>query len=184
VPKVRPSLLRALPWLILIVAMGLSLAIWESNRLRGRDLARVEFDLLVTRLSDSIQRRMVANEQVLRSVEGLFDASKDVSREEFRTFVAAQHLEKNYPGIQGIGFSRLIRPAELAAHVARIRGEGFSRYELRPPGARDIYSSIIYLEPFDWRNQRAFGYDMYSEPVRHKAMLRAAETGAAALSAW
>jgi PAS domain S-box-containing protein len=182
VPKVRPSLLRALPWLILIVAMGLSLAIWESNRLRGRDLARVEFDLLVTRLSDSIQRRMVANEQVLRSVEGLFDASKDVSREEFRTFVAAQHLEKNYPGIQGIGFSRLIRPAELAAHVARIRGEGFSRYELRPPGARDIYSSIIYLEPFDWRNQRAFGYDMYSEPVRHKAMLRAAETGAAALS--
>jgi len=182
VPGIRLPLLRSLPWLILLGALALSLAIWESSRLRGRDLARVEFDLLVTRLSDSIQRRMIANEQVLRSVEGLFDASKDVSREEFRSFIAAQHLEQNYPGIQGVGFSRLIRPAELAAHVARIRGEGFPHYELRPSGSREIYSSIIYLEPFDWRNQRAFGYDMYSEPVRHKAMVRAAESGASALS--
>ncbi len=181
-PKVRLSLLRALPWLILLGALGLSLAIWESSRLRGRDLARVEFDALVTRLSDSIQRRIIANAQVLRSVEGLFDASKGVSRNEFRSFVAAQHLEQNYPGIQGVGFAQLIRPSELAAHVARIRSEGFPRYELRPPGTRDIYSSIIYLEPFDWRNQRAFGYDMYSEPVRHKAMVRAAESGASALS--
>ena len=92
VPKVRPSLLRALPWLILIVAVGVSLAIWESNRMRTRDLVRVEFESLVTRLSDSIQRRMVANEQVLRSVEGLFDASEGVSRQEFHNFVAAQHL--------------------------------------------------------------------------------------------
>ena len=182
VPTFRSSLLRALPWLILLVAMGLSLAIWESSRSRSRDFASAEFESLVTRLSDSIERRLVANEQVLRGVEGLFDSSAEVSREEFRRFVAAQHLERNYPGIQGVGFSRLIRPAELPAHVAKIRREGFPRYELRPPGARDVYSSIIYLEPFDWRNQRAFGYDMYSEPVRRKAMSRAAETGAAALS--
>jgi CHASE1-domain containing sensor protein len=53
---------------------------------------------------------------------------------------------------------------------------------LRPPGERRHYSSIVYLEPFDWRNQRAFGYDMYSEPVRQRAMERAWKSGAAALS--
>ncbi|WP_353850005.1 CHASE domain-containing protein [Accumulibacter sp.] len=54
-----------------------------------------------------------------------------------------------------------------------IRADGFPEYALRPPGERRHYSSIVYLEPFDWRNQRAFGYDMYSEPVRQRAMERA-----------
>lgn len=47
---------------------------------------------------------------------------------------------------------------------------------------RDIYSAIVYLEPFDWRNQRAFGYDMYSEPTRRQAMAPARDSGAGTLS--
>ncbi|MDX8400109.1 MAG: CHASE domain-containing protein, partial [Gallionellaceae bacterium] len=37
-------------------------------------------------------------------------------------------------------------------------------------------------EPFFDRNLRAFGYDMYSEPVRHEAMQKALESGNATLS--
>ncbi len=53
---------------------------------------------------------------------------------------------------------------------------------MQPPGSRAQYSSIVFLEPFDARNRRAFGYDMYSEPVRREAMERARDTGRAALS--
>ncbi len=42
--------------------------------------------------------------------------------------------------------------------------------------------SIVYLEPFDWRNQRAFGYDMWSERVRNAAMSRARDEGRVAIS--
>lgn len=38
------------------------------------------------------------------------------------------------------------------------------------------------MEPFDERNKRAFGYDMFSENVRRKAMTRARDTGLPALS--
>ncbi|MFM7651959.1 MAG: diguanylate cyclase domain-containing protein, partial [Vulcanococcus sp.] len=41
---------------------------------------------------------------------------------------------------------------------------------------------IEFLEPFDWRNQRAFGFDMYSEAVRRQVMERARITGSASLS--
>src|SRR5690606_28529581 len=47
---------------------------------------------------------------------------------------------------------------------------------------RDAYSSILYLEPFTGRNLRAFGYDMFSEPVRREAMERARDSGLPALS--
>ena len=53
---------------------------------------------------------------------------------------------------------------------------------MSPEGEREVYTSIIYLEPFSGRNLRAFGYDMFSEPVRRAAMERARDTDAAALS--
>jgi CHASE1-domain containing sensor protein len=63
-----------------------------------------------------------------------------------------------------------------------MRDRGHAGYRIKPSGARAEYSSIIYLEPFNWRNQRAFAYDMLSEPVRGEAMRRARSTGEAALS--
>ena len=45
-----------------------------------------------------------------------------------------------------------------------------------------LFRSIIYLEPFSDRNLRAFGYDMFSEPVRRAAMERARDMNAPSLS--
>ena len=81
-----------------------------------------------------------------------------------------------------MGFSVLIPRAELARHVRELRQEGFPEYRLKPDGVRELYSAIIYLEPFTGRNLRAFGYDMFSELVRRAAMEQARDTGAAALS--
>ncbi len=81
-----------------------------------------------------------------------------------------------------MGFAVPVPAAQLASHEQRIRAEGFPDYRVSPPGKRDFYTAIVYLEPFDWRNQRAFGYDMYSEPVRREAMERARALGVPALS--
>jgi CHASE1-domain containing sensor protein len=70
----------------------------------------------------------------------------------------------------------------LPQHIQKIRQEGFPGYKICPEGDREIYSSIIYLEPFSDRNLRAFGYDMFSEPVRRKSMEQARDTNIAALS--
>jgi PAS domain S-box-containing protein len=84
--------------------------------------------------------------------------------------------------VLGIGFSQVITPSQLTAHTEAIRREGFADYTVRPVGVRDLYTSIIYLEPFSGRNLRAFGYDMWSEPVRRAAMMQARDTGEASLS--
>ena len=83
------------------------------------------------------------------------------------------------PGIQGIGYSVHLPAARLDAHPSTIRAEGFPEYAIRPAGARAQYTSIIYLEPFDRRNQRAFGFDMFSEANRRAVMERARMPSAA-----
>jgi CHASE1-domain containing sensor protein len=61
-----------------------------------------------------------------------------------------------------------------------MRAAGFPDYEVKPPGPRDFYTSITHIQPFAGRNLRAFGYDMFSEPVRRAAMEAARDSGAAA----
>ena len=180
--NMRGRFVQALPWLILGAGILLSLGLWYDARVTSREKARVEFDFMLDQVARSIDGRIKSNVQVLRSVEGLFDSSDEVTRREFAAFVAALHLEELYPGIQGVGFSLAIPADRKSAHVEAIRRQGFPDYRVRPAGERELYTSIIYLEPFDWRNQRAFGYDMYAEPVRQRAMARARDTGRAALS--
>lgn len=129
-----------------------------------------------------VQERLSGYALILRGAAGLFAASDTVDRHEWHAYIETLGAACSVPGVQGIGFAQRIAPNELAAHLASIRAEGFPDYNLRPAGERDMYSSIIYLEPFRDRNLRAFGYDMFSEPVRRAAMEQARDTGKTALS--
>ena len=141
-----------------------------------------EFDLVCDEIRNNIQARLATNAQILRGGAALFNATGTVSRETWRTFSQGLQLEHNFPGIQGVGFSVLVPAAGLEGHVGIIRAEGFPEYSVFPAGVRPVYSSIIYLEPFTERNLRAFGFDMFSEPVRRAAMEQARDNNKPALS--
>jgi CHASE1-domain containing sensor protein len=88
--------------------------------------------------------------------------------------------ERTLPGIEALGIAAIIPPARLPAHVAAMRAAGFPDYEVKPPGPRELYTAVTHIQPFEGRNLRAFGYDMFSEPVRRAAMEAARDSGAAA----
>jgi len=171
-----------LVWFVLgggVLLSSLSTFYTKSNIDR---LADREFNFLCGEINAAIAGRLDDHARILLSGAALFNSSDVVTRKEWRIFTHHQKIEKQLPGIQGIGFSLLIPRAELARHIQEIRNEGFPEYTVKPDEDRELYSSIIYLEPFSERNLRAFGYDMLSEPVRRVAMERARDTDAAALS--
>ena len=180
------SLLRAIvvPTLIACV-LATVVGYFAISRIKQtHDQARESAFLLeTTEITLRIEERFKAYRQVLRGARALFAASKEVNREEWRQYVTGLRLHADYAGIQGVGFAVHVPASQLASHEQHIRAEGFPDYRVSPPGPRDEYSAIVFLEPFDWRNQRAFGYDMFSEPIRHEAMERARHLGVAALSA-
>ena len=171
-----------LAWVILAASIILTILATFYMKFDVDVLAKREFIFACNEVLAKIDVRLKDHEQILLSGAALFDATDQVTREQWRTFVQRLNVESNLPGIQGIGFALRIPPDRLAHHVKEIRSEGFPNYNVRPEGDRDVYSSIICLEPFLGRNLRAFGYDMLSEPVRRAAMERARDQNEAALS--
>lgn len=169
-------------WATLALALLFTALAWHLARRSAEEDARQRFDFRIAEIKFAVHSRMQAQVQVLRGAGGLFAASVEVGRSGWRDYVKALRLESAYPGIQGLGFAQRILPGEMAGHLRKVRGEGFPDYSVRPPGERDEYTSIVYLEPFDWRNRRAFGYDMFAEPVRRAAMTAARDSGEVAIS--
>ena len=154
---------------------------WFVNR-NLMTAGRQQFEIEAEATGRTISNVMATYEQVLRAGAGFFYASPNVTREMWTTFVDAQQLQLEFPGIQGLGYVKVLRPDEVGPHVAEQRKAGSPAYEITPAGARDLYTSIVYLEPRDWRNERAIGYDMFSEPTRRAAMERARDTGGPGLT--
>jgi len=169
-------------WIVLVASLLISTIAWYIARGEVTKKAHVRFEFQVKSIESGIHERLNAYELLLLGGVGLFEASDEVTREDWRLYVKTLRIDQHYPGIQGVGFSRRILPTEKAVHLRQIRSEGFPQYTIKPDGERSEYTSIIFLEPFDWRNQRAFGYDMFSEATRKEAMIRARDTGIAALS--
>lgn len=190
--RVRPSfggrigewvLNEKVAWIVLLFTWGLTFLAWRNATAVLLQAQQTQFQNRTSEVSNAVIKRMQGYEQVLRGGAGLFAASDSVSRSTWRDYVASLKINEYYPGIQGIGFSLHIPAEKLDAHQRKIRAEGFPDYSLRPPGPRAEYTSIIYLEPFDERNKRAFGYDMFSEANRHAAMERARDSGNTTISA-
>jgi CHASE1-domain containing sensor protein len=132
-----------------------------------------------------VQKHLRIETTLLDNVVGLFNSSSEVDRQQFSTVFETVSLHTTQlKGVQGMGFARWIPADQLQSYESRIRSEGFPTFTVLPPGPRAHYSAIEFLEPFNWRNQRAFGFDMFSEPVRRQAMQRARHTGNATLGLW
>jgi len=150
---------------------------WRNAEQLTESLARERFEARATEISMTIGDRLSTYEMALRGGQAMFAAVGQVSREQWRDYVGKLNVLQNYPGIQGIGYTQVIQAENLDRFQRTIRSQGFPDYALQPEGTRAVYTAIIYLEPFDARNKKAFGYDMFSEPVRRAAMERARDTG-------
>lgn len=155
---------------------------WYFTRTQELELARDRFNTHVDSARLAITKRMLDHELVLRGGLGMFIGSHKVERQEWHDYISTLSLDENFPGIQGVGFSKWIEPEEKAAHIAEVRAEGFPEYRIWPDGVRPHYTSIMYLEPFVKRNLRAFGYDMLSDPIRREAMSQAIDLGVPRIS--
>jgi diguanylate cyclase (GGDEF)-like protein/PAS domain S-box-containing protein len=180
---IRFNLFRFLPWLVLAICLLATYQLWKNARKETQLALQTEFNFNALDASRRLARQMLAHEQLLRGVQGMFAASASVTRAEFHAYVNTLDLEKNYPGIQGLGFTLFIAKEKKDSHLAAVRRKGFPAYSIRPDGVRDTYTSVLYLEPFSGRNLQAFGYDNYADSVRRAAMEGARDSGLCTISA-
>lgn len=167
-----------------VLIVGLLLTIITSVNSGHNEVVnqKKEFALICDEIKSKITTRLYSYAFLLQSASAFSVSSDTVDRKDWHNFVERIRINENLPGIQGIGYSMIIDKDNLEQHISKIRSEGFTEYSIKPSGVRDIYTSIVFLEPYSGRNLRAIGYDMFSEPVRRKAMELSRDSDSVALS--
>src|SRR6185503_5337243 len=158
-----------LPYLILLLGFCFTLVVYYYFHQLTHEQDEIRFKSAVQEIEDKVSLRVATSIALLRAGTGLFAASDHVDSVEFDRFVRQIELEKNYQGVQGIGYSIKFPAAEKAKVVADMKRQGFNGFRVWPDESpRNEYNAIIYLHPDTPRNELAIGFDMGTEQTRQQ----------------
>lgn len=150
---------------------------WEGKSLEE------EFNELATERARQLGHAIDQSIDAVHSVGGLFAASSNVERHEFREFVG--QLRSRHPETPSLGWAPRVVAATRRTCDEAARKDGFSvfqiweqgsRGEVVPAAERAEYFPLYFLEPIKGE-QAALGFDLASEWRRCEAMERARDSG-------
>ena len=115
---------------------------------------------------ESINVELTEGISQLHGIQGLFNASNLVTREEFNIFVG--RFLKEPHGVQALEWIARVRASQKDQYINGIRQEGFESFTIHPASeAQDVFP-VTYLAPFAG-NTAALGFDLSSEEIRRAA---------------
>lgn len=162
----------------LVVTLWLAYTQHQATEIKLSEQFKIAANDRINVISHAIQNTTT----VSHSVASFFQASDQVSRNEFSTFTS--HILEEYSYIEALEWApRVIgNQRKIYETIAREAVPDFSfrdigpNNQLAPAKMRDTYYPILYIEPFADYTARVFGVDFMTQPVRRQAMERAIST--------
>lgn len=171
--------------LALSIAVGLS-SYFVTKKIIDRD-NEARFRSMAHAAQYTIDARIKSYTNMVRASASLFDATEDVTREEFHQFVKSLQIQEHYPAIETVNYIHALRDDERDAFEAKIQREtalandGRPNFQIKPPGRRPTYSVVLYIEPNPgWMH--VTGLDLDANPLTRKAMADSRDSGILATS--
>ena len=182
-PRPPPRLRNlGLPVLVGLLSLALTGWLWQHEHQAAEARMQADFDFSVRQSVSRIEERIASYEQMLRAARGLFDASEAVSRDDFQSFVSALMGGSAFSGLQLMAFTPLLPAERIPGHVATRRALGDPDYTIRPGYGGEPVAPVTYIAPPTPWNRRALGHNLYADPLRHKAMGQARDSGGIAIT--
>lgn len=171
------SINRRLTFTLLVIGLAFfSVGSWWSVKSSIDADIQSRMNAEADRIESMFRDRMNTYANSLLHIRGHFIVDGVPSETKFRNFVSTLELPRRYPGIRGVGYIALVPAGKVDSFVADQKRQN-PEFALKPSGPREIYSSVVMLEPTDWRNKKAIGYDMLTDSARREAILEAAKSG-------
>ncbi len=164
---------------VFITMIALTILSWRNAEEAFRAERQTSINNVVSETRNGISDRLESYQLVLLGASGLFVASDDVSRDEWRKFIRSFDIQKNYPGVKGIGYMVNATQEELPGIIRDIRADGFKDAKIHPNTKASNYAITKYFIP---QHPSGLGYNMLSHPARQFAIQSAKETGNATIS--
>lgn len=127
----------------------------------------------------TIVKKVDSNLQILDSVKAFYNATDNISRQDFKTFIAPSLMGHN--DIQAVEWVPLVPHAERLMYEKNAKVDGFNEFviteknadgEFIPANSRDHYFPVYYVEPMKG-NEKAVGFDLASSKKRLAALEQA-----------
>ncbi|HEY0505158.1 MAG TPA: CHASE domain-containing protein [Lysobacter sp.] len=170
--------------IVLVGSLVLVFTAWRAARERELRAAEAEFISKTAEITELLRQGMTKYELVARGGVSMFASvtRPRPSPVQWQQYVDGMDIQRRFPGMVGLGFAEFVPAMRLADLQLEWREAGHGLLEIWPRGQRRDYGPILYLEPKTPSNVGALGFDMYSDPTRQAAMIRAMESGLASLS--
>lgn len=146
------------------------------------DKAKSQFEYFADNAQSAIQNRVRSYIDVLRGTAALFYTADHISRDQFRAYISELKLDASFPGITNLNFARYLRHSDKDAFEAAVRRDasvspgGYPDFAVTPPGRRDEYNVLTYIEPME-SNLVSFGVDMAANAAAASALAASRDTG-------
>ena len=170
------------PALVLVFSLLVTAVFWRHAQQDAATELQENFEHQTSDIKDILVTHLEENALVLKGFEGLFNASRAVSRKDFRRYFETVQLGSEGSGFTSVSFHPIVTAAQLPAHVADVRREGFPEYHLQPQGERPVYAPMTYMEPLDAMNRLALGFDPLAVEAERVAIERARDSGEVSIS--
>jgi two-component sensor histidine kinase len=171
---------RLLPILVFAATLFLTILSTVAFERSERKSQQLRLQVKADEVAATFEQNMATNIAVLRSGRALFAAVDTIDRANFAQFVNELQMTNATRGVKGVGWSQVVSAADVPTFENRMRMQGqvgFKTWPVATAEPRQTVHAIAYIEPRNIVNNRALGYNMYSEPVRRSAMRHAAQTG-------
>lgn len=176
--QIWPLKKQYVPALIFLAVALVSVAMASSAYHAAEDAARIKFDATADDAVARIESNVDLHMALLRATHAFVAARKDnVSASDFKTFFVTLDVDRNFPGLRGLGLLGLAENGQEAALEQAIRDGHDRAIDLFPPSDEPLRAPILLYEPLDHATKAGIGYDMYSDPLRRDAIVAALDTG-------
>lgn len=168
---------RVLPLLVLIISVGFSLFAWHhlNRNVRLHETAR--FNARVEEDVHEINEEVLLYANLVNAARGLFAASKEVEKHEWREYVEGIRLDRFYPGIRTMTYVEKLdrsRGTELEQAMRRL---GIERFAVHPNTGLDTIYPAIFIEPEANAMPEEFGLDYAADSFRAHVLALAWDSG-------
>lgn len=170
-------------FLVLIFIIAISLFSWWTVKIHLEKEWNARLDAEVEKVSSSINREFYGIGHALLDIRAYFQISGTPTPKSFQNYIDSSQVLRRFPGLQGVAYAQSLEKDQIPALEKKMHAFGYSDFKYWPPlEERGFYTAITLIQPEDWRNKKALGYDMYSDSRRKEAMNKAAEGNTHAVS--
>lgn len=165
-------------FLVMIITTGVA---WQRSKVDLASNIDSEIQRVYSKQLNSFNERLTSYTGMLYGFRSLFEASDEVSPQEFEVYFNSSETEKNYPGINGIAFIKRISLEDRQQFEDYMRQQStdvnpnFANFNIRPETQNSELYVLAYIDPDSVKG--AVGYDLGSNEQRRAALDKSRDTG-------